>query len=377
MAKPAHALSLKGSALRVALVHDWLNQVGGAENVLDELHALFPDAPVYTSMYWRAKMPANLREWDIRTTWLDRIGLSKSHHQWFLLTYPFAFRSLDLSGYDLVISNKSAFCINIRVPAGAKHLCNCLTPSRFVWNFANYVRGENVGGIARRVVPPILPLLRRVEYRAAQRVAQFAAISHEVQHRIQKYYRRESQVIYPPVDTERFHANQQPSEKFYLVISRLIPYKRIDLVVEAFNRLGLPLVVIGEGRERARLQALAKANVKFLGRLSDAECDAYRYRCRAFIFPGEDDFGIAPVEAMAAGRPVIAFGAGGALDSVADGISGILFAQPSAKALVDAVRRFETMRWDSRVIQVHAERYSRACFREQFMTFVKESVDGT
>jgi glycosyltransferase involved in cell wall biosynthesis len=363
--------------LRVALVHDWLNQVGGAENVLDELHALFPDAPVYTSMYWRAKMPANLREWDIRTTWLDRVGLSKSHHQWFLLTYPFAFRSLDLSGYDLVISNKSAFCINIRVPAGAKHLCNSLTPSRFVWNFANYVRGENVGGIARRVVPPILPLLRRVEYRAAQRVAHFAAISHEVQHRIQKYYRRESQVIYPPVDTERFHANQQPSEKFYLVISRLIPYKRIDLVVEAFNRLGLPLVVIGEGRERARLQALAKPNVKFLGRLSDAECDAYRYRCRAFIFPGEDDFGIAPVEAMAAGRPVIAFGAGGALDSVADGISGILFAQPSAKALVDAVRRFETMRWDSRVIQVHAEQYSRACFREQFMTFVKESIDGT
>ncbi len=354
----------------MAIVHDWLNQVGGAENVLQELHALFPTAPVYTSMYWREKMPAEYRTWDIRTTWLDRIGLSKSHHQWFLLAYPFAFRSLDLSEYDLVISNKSAFCMNVRVRPGARHLCYCLTPTRFVWNLSGYVRGEDLGGIARRLVPPLLPLLKQMEVKAAQRVTKFAAISHAVQARVRRFYKRESQIIYPPVDAERFHGNDKPPERFYLVISRLIPYKRVDLVVEAFNRLGLPLVVVGDGRERARLQAMAKGNIRFLGRLDDAQCDAYRYRCRAFIFPGEDDFGIAPVEAMAAGRPVIAFAAGGALDTVADGINGIYFNQPTAKALVDAVRRFESMRWDVPVIQRQAQQYGRACFRERFMHFV-------
>ncbi|MCA1553484.1 MAG: glycosyltransferase, partial [Chloroflexi bacterium] len=301
---------------RVAIVHDWLNQVGGAENVLAELHVLFPDAPIYTSMYWREHMPTHYRAWDIRTTWLDRVGLSKTHHQWFLPAYPFAFRSLDLSDYDLVISNKSAFCINVRVRCDAQHLCYCLTPTRFVWNFGAYVRGEGAGSLARIAVPPLLPLLKRIEFAAAQRVAQFAAISRAIQQRIQQSYARTSEVIYPPVDVERFHAQVTPPEDFFLVISRLLPYKRIDLVVEAFNRLGMPLLIIGDGRDRARLQAMAKPNIRFLGRLPDAECDVYRYRCRAFIFPGEDDFGIAPVEAMAAGRPVIAFKAGGALDTV-------------------------------------------------------------
>ncbi len=359
---------------RVALVHDWLNQVGGAENVLEELHALFPHAPIYTSIYWRERMPPQYQQWDIRTSPLDRIRLSKTHHQWFLLAYPFAFRSLDLSEYDLVISNKSAFCLNVRVRHDARHLCYCLTPTRFVWNFANYVQGEGAGGIARIAVPPLLPLLKRVEYKAAQRVTRFAAISHAIQQRIQRFYRCDSQVIYPPVNTERFHANDAPPEKFYLVVSRLLPYKRIDLVVEAFNMLGLPLVVIGDGRDRARLQALAKPHIKFLGRLDDAQCDRYRYRCRAFIFPGEDDFGIAPVEAMAAGRPVIAFGTGGALDTVAKGVTGIFFHEPSAKSLVDAVRRFEKLHFDATAIQAHAQQFSRERFREQFTNFVESPV---
>jgi len=357
--------------LRIAIVHDWLNQVGGAENVLEELHALLPAAPIYTSMYWRDAMPPQYRQWDIHTSPLDRIRRNKTHHQWFLLAQPCAFQSLDPSDYYLVISNKSAFCLNVHVRPDARHLCYCLTPTRFVWDFANYVRGEGAGGIARIAVPPLLPLLKRIEFKAAQRVTRFAAISHAVQQRIQQSYRCDSQVIYPPVDTERFHANDAPAEKFYLVISRLLPYKRIDLVVGAFNMLGLPLVVIGDGRDRARLQALAKPNIKFLGRLDDAQCDKYRYRCRAFIFPGEDDFGIAPVEAMAAGRPVIAFGTGGALDTVAKGVTGIFFHEPTAKSLVDAVRRFERLRFDARAIQAHAQQFSRERFREQFTKFVE------
>jgi len=350
-----------------------LNQVGGAENVLAELHSLFPDAPIYTSMYWPAAMPPHYRQWDIRTTWLDHIQWSKSHHQWFLLAYPLAFRSLDLSAYDLIISNKSAFCINVRTRNTTQHLCYCLTPTRFVWNFAGYMRGEGADSIARRVVPPFLPYLQAVELRAAQRVTRFAAVSHAIQERIQNFYLRDSGVIYPPVETERFRANPMPPDDFFLVISRLIPYKRVDLAVQAFNQMGLPLVVIGDGRERAKLEALAKPNVRFLGRLDNAESDQYRYRCRAFVFPGEDDFGIAPVEAMAAGRPVIAFARGGALDTVVEGVSGTSFCEPTAESLVEAVQRLNLMRFDSTTIQAHARHFSRETFRRKFMEFVNQS----
>jgi glycosyltransferase involved in cell wall biosynthesis len=358
--------------LRVAIVHDWLNQVGGAENVLEELHALFPDAPIYTAMYWPAVMPAAYRHWDIRTTWLDKIQLSKTHHQWFLLAYPFAFRSLDLSAYDVVISNKSAFCIVARTRSNARHFCYCLTPTRFVWNFDGYVRGEGASRLARLAVPPCLPYLQSVERQAAQRVHHFAAISRVVQQRIQRHYQRDSQVLYPPVATSRFRMNTRSPDDFFLVVSRLIPYKRIDLAVQAFNQLGWPLVIIGDGRDRAQLEALAKSNIKFLGRLSNAETDEYRYRCRAFIFPGEDDFGIASVEAMAAGRPVIAYAAGGALDTVVEDVSGTFFTEPTADSLSAAVQHFQTMRFDATAIQTHARTFSAENFRERFMEFVNQ-----
>ncbi len=358
---------------RVAIVHDWLNQVGGAENVLEELHAMFPDAPIYTSMYARDVMPAHYRAWDIRTTWLDRIGWSKTHHQWFLLAYPHAFRGLNLSAYDLVISNKSAFCITVRTRPDARHLCYCLTPTRFVWNFPAYVRGEGAGGIARWTVPPFLPYLQGVERQAAARVSRFAAISGVVQARIRTHYERDSRVVFPPVAAERFRPNSEPPEDFYLVVSRLIPYKRIDLAVQAFNRLGNPLVIIGDGRDRAKLEAMAGPNIRFLGRLDNGEADAYRYRCRAFIFPGEDDFGIAPVEAMAAGRPAIAYAAGGALDTVCEGVSGVLFREPTADALAEAVRRFEALSFDPAALRAHAHRFDSATFRAQFRAFVEDN----
>jgi len=356
--------------LRVALVHDWLNQVGGAESVLEELHSLYPNAPVYTSMYWPEAMPSHYRQWDIRTTWLNRIRLSKTHHQWFLLAYPFAFGSLDLSSYDLVISNKSAFCFNVRTGARTRHVCYCLTPTRFVWNFENYVRGEGAGGIAQRAVPRFLPYLQKVERQAAARVSSFGAISKAVHQRIERFYHRDSEIVYPPVDAGRFRANCAPPDDFFLVVSRLIPYKRIDLAVQAFNSLGLPLVVIGDGRERAKLEAMAGPNIRFMGRLDNAQTDQYRYRCRALIFPGEDDFGIAPVEAMAAGRPVLAYAAGGALDTVEQGASGLFFREPGAESLAEAVLRFQAMKFDAGSIQAHAWLFSRERFREKFLELV-------
>jgi glycosyltransferase involved in cell wall biosynthesis len=360
--------------LRVALVHDWLNQVGGAENVLEELHGLYPEAPIFTSMYWPEAMPPHYRTWDIRTSWLDRIGLSKTHHQWFLLAYPFAFGSLDLSQFDLVISNKSAFCFNVRVRPGARHLCYCLTPTRFVWNFAAYVRGEGAGAIARLAVPPFLRTLQRLERQAAARVSAFSAISTAVHRRIERFYQCESQIIYPPVDAGRFRANCAPPEEFFLIVSRLIPYKRIDLAVEAFNRLGLALVIIGDGRERARLEAMARSNIRFMGRLDNDQADQFRYRCRALIFPGEDDFGITPVEAMAAGRPAIAYAAGGALDTVVDGASGLFFSEPTPESLAETVLRFRAIRFDPLALQAHAQRFSRERFRLKFTEFVAEAV---
>ena len=360
-------------APRVAIIHDWLNQVGGAENVLEELHGLFPDAPIYTSMYWPKAMPAHYRQWEIHTTWLDYIQLSKTHHQWFLLAYPLAFRTLDLSYYDLVISNKSAFCLNVQVRPDAKHLCYCLTPTRFVWNFDAYVRGEGAGWLARRLVPPFLPYLRHVERRAAGRIYAFAAISDAIRQRVKHYYDRTAEIIYPPVATERFHANTTLPEDFFLVVSRLIPYKRIDLAVQAFNQLGLPLVIIGDGRDRAKLEAMAQPNIRFLGRLDNTATDDYRYRCRAFIFPGEDDFGIAPVEAMAAGRPVVAYAAGGALDTVIDGTTGVFFKAANAGSLAFAVQRLVGLTFDPAAIQAHARQFSTDNFRKAFMEFVKRN----
>jgi glycosyltransferase involved in cell wall biosynthesis len=211
--------------------------------------------------------------------------------------------------------------------------------------------------------------LQKVERQAASRVSSFGAISGAVHDRIERFYHRGSEILYPPVDAGRFHANGAPPDDFFLVVSRLIPYKRIDLAVQAFNHLGLPLVVIGDGRERAKLEALAGPNIRFMGRLDDAQTDQYRYRCRALIFPGEDDFGIAPVEAMAAGRPVIAYAAGGALDTVAEGASGLYFREPNADSLAEAVLRFQAMKFDPASIQAHARLFSRERFREKFLEF--------
>ncbi|MGD8397428.1 MAG: glycosyltransferase, partial [Anaerolineae bacterium] len=252
--------------MRVAIVHDWLNQIGGAERVLEVLVDMFPSAPVYTSIYAPETMPAEYRHWDIRTTWMDRLPAIHRHHQPYLLLYPLAFGALQLKDYDLVISNKSAFCFGCRPGDGVHHVCYCLTPTRFVWKFGEYVAREQVNGTARKLVRPFLPWLQDWERRATDRVDRFVSISHEVQRRVDRIYGRPSTIIYPPVDTGRFaRAAGGNSSDYYLIISRLIPYKRIDLAVRAFNQLGLPLYIGGDGRDRASLEALAGPNIRFLG----------------------------------------------------------------------------------------------------------------
>lgn len=362
--------------MKVAIVHDWLNQMGGAEGVLEVLMDMYPSAPLYTSVYWRERMPDAYKQWDIRTSFLDRWPLVKRKHQVFLPLYPLAFEQFDFAGYDVVISNKSGFCHGIITPPETLHICYCLTPTRYLWDTANYIRREGLGKLAQAALVPFLAQLRLWDRLAADRVDAFVAISQAVRQRIAKYYHRDAVVIYPPVHTDRFEPSAK-QEDYYLVVSRLVPYKRIDLAVQAFNRLGKPLVIIGEGRDRKALEAIARPNITFLGRLPFEQVRDFMARCRALIFPGLEDFGITPVEAQAAGRPVIAFAGGGALDTVEDGRTGILFREQTPESLMETVARCQQMAFDPAALRANAERFSVAEFRRQLAAFVeKESEKG-
>ena len=363
--------------MKVAIVHDWLNQMGGAEGVLEALVEMFPAAPVYTSIYWPQAMPERYRQWDIRTTWVDRLPGIHRHHQPYLLFYPLAFGGLELRGYDLVISNKSAFCLGVHTSPETCHLCYCLTPTRFVWDFEAYVRRERVGEAARRLVWPFLHRLQRWERAAAERVHAFAAISSEIQGRVRRFYNRESAIIHPPVNTRQFAPVSAGShDDYFLIVSRLVPYKRIDLAVRAFTDLGLPLWISGTGRDDASLRAMAGPNIRFLGRVPDEELGRFLACCRAFLFPGLEDFGIAPVQAMAAGRPVIAFAGGGALDYVVEGVTGTFFPEQTAESLAEAVRRFDDAAYDPAAIRAHAEKFGTGVFRSRLQTFIQEQMGG-
>lgn len=365
----------------IALVHDWLNQMGGAENVLEEMKGLFPAAPIFTSIYAPGRMPEGYRQWDIRTSFMQRLPGVTTHHQRYLPFYPLAFSRMDLSGYDLVLSNKSGFCHGVTTHRGdrqALHVCYCLTPTRYLWQYDLYRQREQIGSAASTLLKPLLMQLRKWDYAAAQRVDHFVAISREVQRRIRAVYQRSSTVIYPPVDVDYFTpAASQPVGDYYLIVSRLIPYKRIDLAVQAFNRLAHEkLIVVGDGRDLEMLKAYAGSNITFLGRTPRAQVRELLRGCRAFLFPGLEDFGIAPVEAMSAGRPVIAFGGGGALDTVVPGATGELFAEATVESLVAVLQRFDWRAYDPHACRAQAETFSAAVFRRQFGAYVHEVLEA-
>lgn len=359
--------------MQIALVHDWLNQSGGAEDVLEALVDLYPGAPVYTSIYAPDRMPDAYRTWDIRTTWMDRLPGIHAHHQPYLPLYPSAFNKLDLSGYDVVLSNKSGFCHGVHT-GDALHICYCLAPTRYVWQFDAYVARESLSRQAVQILKPVIAHLRRWDYMAAQRVDHFVAISTEVRERIARYYQRDSAIIYPPVDTGRYPPSAKVDD-YFLVVSRLIPYKRIDLAVQACTRLGLPLLIAGQGRDRGRLEAMAGPTVKFLGRVPDEDLPDLMARCRAFIFPGLEDFGIAPVQAQAAGRPVIAFRGGGSLDTVIEGQTGLFFNEQTVEALCDALIRLDGCTCSPDACCTNAARFDRSVFDRELAAFVEARYD--
>jgi len=359
--------------MRVAIVHDLLNQMGGADRVLLTFHDIFPDAPIYTSIWDPKVTDARFRAMDIRTSYMQRLPFIMRHHQPYLPLYPFVFERLDLREYDVVISSSWAFAKGIVTRPEALHICYCHTPMRWAWRYEDYISLERVGLLARAVLPPFITWLRGWDYTTAARVDYFIANSPTVAARIAKYYRRESTVIMPPVDTSRFQV-ASAHDDYFLVVSRLIPYKRIDLAVQAFTRLGLPLRIIGSGRYEKKLKRLAGKNIKFLGQLPDAEVRNHMARCRALIFPGEEDFGITPVEAQASGRPVIAYGSGGALSTIIEGETGVFFAEQTVDSLVDAVRGFHDEQFDPQRIRRHAEGFDTQRFMDRLSRFVEAKI---
>lgn len=361
--------------MNLALVHDWLNQRGGAEDVLETLVTLYPSSPVYTSIYAQELMPPFYREWNTRPLWLDRMPGIHTRHQPYLPLYPLAWGGLNLSDYDVILSNKSGFCHGVQHGNNTLHICYCLAPTRYVWSLDSYVAREGISKPVQWGLRPLAAALRRWDFAAAQRVDHFIAISTEIQARIKTYYQRESVIIYPPVDTERF----QPSptvEDYFLVVSRLIPYKRIDLAVQAATRLGVPLKVGGKGRDMDRLREMAGPTVEFLGYVSDDQLPDLMARCKAFIFPGLEDFGITPVQAQAAGRPVIAYGGGGALDTVIPGKTGVLFGKMTVESLMEAMQSFDPTNYDPTILRTHAQQFDTQVFKRQISEYIERAWES-
>lgn len=362
--------------MRIALLHDYLNQMGGAENVLLALHEIYPEAPIYTSFYRPEAMPPAFRACDIRTTFLQKLGpLTRyPHHQKLLPLYPAAFEQLDLRAYDIVLSNSSAWCKGVITRADAWHICYCLSPMRFAWNTDEYLAGERIGWLSKKILPPMLARIRAWDVANSARVDEFVAISRAIEARIQRVYERESVIIFPPVDTDHFTPAGEIDD-YFLVVSRLVPYKRVDLVVQAFNRLRLPLRIIGDGRDRERLEAMADANVEFLGYVNNEERRRHFARCQALIFPGEEDFGLVPVETQASGRPVIAYAAGGALDTVLAGETGIFFSEQTVDAVCDAVEQLKGSQFSPDKITAHAAKFDTQVFKDNIAALVDSAAD--
>jgi glycosyltransferase involved in cell wall biosynthesis len=361
---------------RIALVHHWLTSPGGAEKVLFELHQMYPDAPIYVSSYLPEKFP-EFAAADIRTTFLNRIPWLRSRHQLFPVFLGTPFKLLNMDDYDLVISSCAAEAKYVRTKSNTLHICYCHTPVRYYWTDYEW-RLQNLpfgrlNWLARLLFPLFVGRLRKIDYAAAQMVDLFIANSEHIQRRIKTFYKRDSTVIYPPIVTKRLLKMQRTAGDYYLIVGRQVASKRLDIAVNAFNQLGLPLKVVGEGEEISRQKPHAMSNIEFLGRVSDDERDKLLLGAKGFIFPAEEDFGIVPLEAMAAGCPVIAFGQGGAPEYVLDGKTGILFGEQSTEALIAAVNRFQKLEWNELVIRGKAREFDSAVFRREMRSYIESA----
>jgi glycosyltransferase involved in cell wall biosynthesis len=358
--------------LRVGLVHDYLTQFGGAERVLLALHELFPSAPIFCSIADPSELPEVAAGWDVRESAIAKLPGATAYHRAMIPVYPAIFRRFeaDLRDLDIVIVDSSAWAHHVPVAPTTGLLCYCHSPARFLYGDRDYLEPAALPPGVRHVMHAVFGGLRRSDRRAAERVDRFIANSRNVAARIERTYRRHATVIYPPVDLPSFDPTVPP-EDWFLVVSRLVPHKRVDLAVRACTRHGIPLKVVGTGRSENELRAMAGPTVELLGRLEDDEVHQLMARCKGFILAGSEDFGISAVEAQAAGRPVIAFGTGGALESVIPDDTGLFFHERTAESLMEAIRRFDTIDWDPAKARANAERFSKDRFQREIMEEVR------
>ena len=355
---------------RVALVHDWLTSMRGGEKCLEVLCELFPDAPIYTLFAFPDKISDTIRAHTIHTSYLQNFPAIEPWYRYYLPFFPSAIESFDLSGYECIISSSHAVAKGVKLRKDTLHISYVHTPMRYAWDmFDEYFSRLLYGRVRRAFIRLVTSYLRNWDVRTVGKVHHMIANSSFVRERIRRYYQTEPDVINPPVDVSRFIPTAE-NDGFFLVVSALVPYKRIDLAISACNDLHVPLRIIGDGTEKYRLRAIAGPDVRFDGWVDDAELEQSYSECRALLFPGLEDFGIAPVEAMAAGKPVIAYGRGGVLDSIVDGDSGVLFAEQTAESLKDAIRRFETMTFDASRIREGAVRFSRERYKKEMHEYI-------
>jgi glycosyltransferase involved in cell wall biosynthesis len=370
------------SAARLALVHDWLTGYRGGEKCLAVLCGHFPDAPLYTLLHDRGSLPNVIERMSIRTSFLQRLPGVERYYRYTLPLMPFA-AGWRVADCDMVVSLSHAVAKSAKAPAGAPHVCYCFTPMRYAWHMRESYFADRVRGLKARAVDRLLAMLRAWDRRTASRVTHFIAISETVGRRIAECYGRDSVVIYPPVDTDFYTPDATtPRDDYYLVVSAFAPYKRVDLAVDACNRLGRRLVVIGAGQDEGRLKALATPAVQFLGWKPDEVLRDHLRRCRALLFPGEEDFGIVPVEANACGTPVIAYGRGGATETTVplgqDGASGAWFEQQSVDSLVAAMEQFEyeADRLDPQAARRQALKFEHRRYESDLLGYLEHVLNG-
>jgi glycosyltransferase involved in cell wall biosynthesis len=356
--------------MRLAIVHDYLIQMGGAERVVAAMAEAFPSAPIFTSVTDTNRLLPELSGRRISNTWMDALPGIRKHFKKYFMLFPVAFRSLGPVDADVTWISSSGFAKWIPLSQETVSICYCYTPPRFFWEPDTYLSYEIANVALRGVARCAVSFLRRSDYRCAQKINHFIAISRCVQERIRKFYQRDSLVIHPPVDVHRFEIKTE-AEDYYLVLSRLVGYKRIDLAVRAFNLLRKRLVIIGEGPDRERLERMAGPTIQFAGGISDNEVKHYLERCRGLIFPGREDFGIAPVEAQACGKPVIALAADGALETVLPEETGVLFVHPTVENLVEAVKHAQQIAWAPDRIRENADRFDKEVFVKKTTEFIQ------
>ena len=359
--------------MKVAIVHDFLLKLGGAERVVKVLSEMFPKAPIYTLLYDEKTVGKVFPKERVRCSFLQKYpAFIRRHHRLLTHKMPRAIEELDLEDFDVVISSSSAFSHGIVVPVKTKHICYCHSPMRYAWDYSNeYQIENNLTGVKKFLYALLLKSLREWDFIASDRPDAYIANSRHVRKRLKKYYRTESEVIYPPVDVSRFKASGKHSN-YFLIVSTLTPYKKVDLAIQLFNKLGRELVIIGDGPQRKYLEQISAPNIEFLGFKDDATVKEYLENCRALIFPGEEDFGITPVEAMAAGKPVLAYARGGALESVISGKTGEFFFEQTVESMEDGLARlfYNERCYKPQTIRNHAKIFSR----EEFEKKIKQKI---